>query len=52
MPQNKVKNETSKLKALVQENVDANRLKATFSISHFDANAVIRGMQLTLVGGM
>jgi hypothetical protein len=52
MSQNKVQEEASKLKGLVQKNVDADGLKATFSVSHFDVNAVIRGMQLTLVGGM
>ena len=32
--------------------VDTEKLKQLFDVSHFDFNAVIRGAQLTLVGGM
>jgi hypothetical protein len=31
--------------------IDKAKLKQRFDISHFDLNAVIRGIQLTLVGG-
>lgn len=31
--------------------IDAERLKAKFDLSHFDLNAVLRGVQLTFVGG-
>lgn len=31
--------------------VDKEKLKKSFDLSHFDPNAVIRGAQLTLVGG-
>lgn len=48
----KVQSETEKLKRVVEKNVDTDKLKAAFDISHFDHNAVLRGMQLTLVGGM
>lgn len=30
--------------------VDMDRLKTTFDLSHFDLNAVLRGVQLTFVG--
>lgn len=40
----------SDLKRAIQDNVDAEKLKTKFEVSHFGANAVIRGMQLTLVG--
>lgn len=30
---------------------DKDWLKAAFDTSHFDLNAILRGMQLTLVGG-
>jgi len=30
--------------------VDREKLKKAFDVSHFDLNAVIRGVQLTLVG--
>ena len=32
--------------------VDVDRLKTKFDLSHFDLNAVLRGIQLTLVGGL
>jgi hypothetical protein len=32
--------------------IDKEKLKRAFDVSHFDLNAVIRGIQLTLVGGM
>jgi hypothetical protein len=31
--------------------LDKAKLKKKFDVSHFDFNAVIRGVQLTLVGG-
>lgn len=31
--------------------MDREKLKKSFDISHFDPNAVLRGAQLTLVGG-
>jgi hypothetical protein len=31
--------------------IDKQQLKQKFNVSHFDLNAIIRGMQLTLVGG-
>ena len=40
----------SDLKRAFEDNVDAEKLKTKFEVSHFGANAVIRGMQLTLVG--
>lgn len=30
---------------------DKEKLKKAFDFSHFDINAILRGMQLTLVGG-
>lgn len=39
------------LKRVLDENVNKDKLKAKFDVSHFGANAVLRGMQLTLVGG-
>ena len=30
---------------------DKEKLKAAFDVSHFDINAILRGAQLTLVGG-
>lgn len=30
---------------------DTEKIKAKFDVSNFSANAVLRGMQLTLVGG-
>lgn len=32
-------------------NIDKEKLKQKFDISNFDLNAVLRGAQLTLVGG-
>lgn len=34
------------------DELDKEKLKKAFDISNFDLNAVIRGIQLTLVGGM
>jgi hypothetical protein len=31
--------------------VDKEQLKKAFDLSHFDLNSILRGMQLTLVGG-
>lgn len=31
---------------------DTDKLLKSFDVSHFDFNAIIRGIQLTLVGGM
>lgn len=31
--------------------IDTERLKAKFDLSHFDLNALLRGVQLTFVGG-
>jgi hypothetical protein len=33
-------------------NIDKEKLKKAFDVSHFDINAVLRGVQLTLVGGL
>lgn len=33
------------------DSIDKEKLKKKLDLSHFSANAVIRGMQLTLVGG-
>lgn len=32
--------------------VDKEKLKKAFDISHFDLNAILRGIELTLVGGV
>lgn len=32
--------------------IDKDKLKKAFDISHFDLNAILRGVELTLVGGM
>lgn len=34
-----------------QLHLDKDKLKQQFDVSHFDINAILRGMQLTLVGG-
>lgn len=34
-----------------RSHLDKAKLKKQFDISHFDLNAIIRGIQLTLVGG-
>ena len=47
----KVQDEAEKLKRVFDEKVDKEKLKQQFDVSHFDPNAVLRGMQLTLVGG-
>ena len=31
--------------------IDKEKIKKAFDVSHFDINAVLRGVQLTLVGG-
>lgn len=40
-----------KLRVALEEAVDTDKLKAKFDVSNFGADAVLRGMQLTLVGG-
>lgn len=40
-----------RLKEALDDNIDTEQLKTKFDISHFGVNAVIRGAQLTLVGG-
>jgi hypothetical protein len=35
-----------------RRHLDRDKLKKKFDVSHFDLNAIIRGIQLTLVGGM
>lgn len=40
-----------KLKEAFAWTVDEDKLKTKFDVSNFGANAVVRGMQLTLVGG-
>lgn len=34
------------------DKLDKDELKKAFDLSHFDFNAILRGIQLTLVGGM
>ncbi|VUC34551.1 unnamed protein product [Clonostachys rosea] len=46
----KLHEQTEKLKKVVEDNIDKEKLKKAFDLSHFDLNAVLRGMQLTLVG--
>uniref|UniRef100_A0A8H7N3I5 Transmembrane protein UsgS n=1 Tax=Bionectria ochroleuca TaxID=29856 RepID=A0A8H7N3I5_BIOOC len=46
----KLHEQTEKLKQVVEDNIDKEKLKKAFDLSHFDLNAVLRGMQLTLVG--
>ncbi|KFA79141.1 hypothetical protein S40288_05717 [Stachybotrys chartarum IBT 40288] len=46
----RLQDEADKIKRAVERNVDTNKLKEKLDVSHFDANAVLRGMQLTLVG--
>ena len=43
--------DSNKPKEPFEGTVDADKLKPKFDVSHFGANAVLRGMQLTLVGG-
>jgi hypothetical protein len=47
----KLQSTADKLKRTVERNVDSDKLKDKFDLSSLDINAVIRGMQLTLVGG-
>lgn len=35
----------------VDIDIDKEKLKKVFDVSHFDINAVLRGVELTLVGG-
>ena len=42
--------QSSKLDKL-EEKLDKEELKKALDISHFDINAILRGAQLTLVGG-
>jgi fructose-specific component phosphotransferase system IIB-like protein len=46
----KLQSTADKLKRTVERNVDSDKLKDKFDLSSLDINAVIRGMQLTLVG--
>lgn len=43
--------ETADMSADGRPHLDKAKLKKQFDISHFDLNAIIRGIQLTLVGG-
>lgn len=43
--------EAEKLEQVIDRNVDTEKLERKFDFSNFDINAVLRGMQLTLVGG-
>lgn len=43
--------DAEKVKRAVEKNVDKEKLKQAFDVSHFGINTVIRGAQLTLVGG-
>jgi hypothetical protein len=40
----------AELTKVIDENIDTEKLRAKFDISNFEPNAVLRGMQLTLVG--
>jgi hypothetical protein len=51
MPKQAIGERHEQLKAAAKEHIDTNLLKAKFDTSHFDINAILRGMQLTLVGG-
>jgi len=35
-----------------RQQVEKEKLKKLFDVSHFDVNAIVRGIQLTGVGGM
>lgn len=35
----------------VDINIDKEKLKNAFDLSHFDINAILRGVELTMVGG-
>jgi len=50
MPKQAIGERHEQLKAAAKEHIDTNLLKAKFDTSHFDINAILRGMQLTLVG--
>ena len=39
------------MSATQRVNLDKDKLKQQFDVSHFDINAILRGMQLTFVGG-
>jgi hypothetical protein len=47
----KLRSEADKVRQTVEQNVDTEKLKQRLDVSNFDVNAVIRGAQLTLVGG-
>jgi len=51
-PTGEAQDKQKRSKEALGANVDADKLKAKVYVSHFGANAVLRGMQLTLVGGM
>ncbi len=40
-----------KLQEKLDKKIDKEELKKALDISHFDLNAILRGIQLTLVGG-
>lgn len=41
----------SKLESKIASRLDKDEVKKAFDTSHFDLNAILRGIQLTLVGG-
>lgn len=47
----KLHSEADRLKRAIEQNVDTEKLREKLDMSHFDPNAVLRGIQLTLVGG-
>ncbi|KND90796.1 hypothetical protein TOPH_04446 [Tolypocladium ophioglossoides CBS 100239] len=47
----KLHGEADRLRRAIEQNVDTEKLREKLDLSHFDFNAVLRGMQLTLVGG-
>ncbi|PNY30014.1 Uncharacterized protein TCAP_00072 [Tolypocladium capitatum] len=46
----KLHGEADRLKRAIEQNVDTEKLREELDMSHFDLNAVLRGIQLTLVG--
>lgn len=47
----KLQGEADRLRDAFGRNVDTDKLKAKLDVSNFEPNAILRGMQLTLVGG-
>lgn len=41
----------SRLESRIASQLDKEEVKKAFDTSHFDLNAILRGIQLTLVGG-